>query len=246
MSDGQRPLAVELFKANKNKFEPDYPNDVHSLELVALPEHVAGSTIATTYLSNKYRLSLSNAAYEQLTVMAESKLQQGGLGLLLIMTENMDVKTVDRVTSDANAIDKILGRSGLDSNWPAEDEGIPGHNPGQNAGTATSTLTRLKLGPLPMEPLLFEDVLAELQEEDAKNPPVNGQSSLAGEFTNRIKQEESDDAPSRNELQYPPSKARDVLTEVLKIKEHRSRFKIESQKDKLSVCMYTFHNTHDT
>ena len=245
-SDKQMYLAKELFKAYKDKFEPDHLDDVHGLGMMSLPEHIPTSTIAQAYLSNKYRLTLSNAAFQQLVIMTEEQLERGGLGMILILSDNLDVKTVDRVAADGNAIDKILGRTNLDSNWPAEDEGIPGHNPGQNAGNSSSVLTRLKLGPLPMEPVLFDDVIADLQDEDVKNPPVNGQTSLVSEFTSRIKIEESDDAPSRNDLQYPPSKARDVMSEVLKIKEHRDRFKIEANKDKLSVCMYTFHNTNDT
>ena len=238
--------ATELFKKYKDKFEHEHSGDLHSLELLGLPEHVKDSAIAKTYMSDKYRLTLSTAAYDQLIGMLEADLRNGGVWVLNIMTTHLELKTVDRVTSNANAIDKILGRNTLDSNWPTEDEGIPGHNPGQNSGNASSTLTRLKLGPLPMEPSLFEDVLAELQEEDQRNPAIDGTPSLVSEFTGRIKQEETDDAPTRAELPYPASKIRDVQMEVLKIKELRSRFKIESQKDKLSVCMYTFHNTHDT
>ena len=246
LADGHAESATELFRKYKDRFELDHTEDLRSLELLGLPEHLKDSTIAKTYMSDKYRLTLSNAAYEQLIVMIEADLASGGKGALGLITDHLDIKTVDRVTSDANAIDKILNRTNFDSNWPTEDEGIPGHNPGQNVGTASSNLTRLKLGPLPMEPTLFDDVLAELQDEDNKNPPIDGQPSLVSEFSGRIKQEETDDAPTRAELPYPASKARDVETEVIKIKEHRDRFKIESQKDKLSVCMYTFHNTHDT
>jgi transcription initiation factor TFIID subunit 5 len=235
-----------MFSKYKDRFETEHSNDMRSLQNVRLPEHVTDSAIAKTYLSEKYRFVLSVAANAQLMSFLESRLTSGGIQILSILSENMDIKSIDRVAADLNAVEKILGRSTLDSHWPAEDEGIPGHNPGQNVGAPSSILTRLKLGPLPMEPQLFDDILAELREEDAKSSTIEGQVTLTQEFQNRIKQEETDDAPTRNDLPLPPSRARDVQAEVQKIKEIRDRFKIDAQKDKLSVCMFTFHNTQDT
>lgn len=64
-----------------------------------------------------------------------------------------------------------------------------------------------------------------------------------------IKKEEDEDAPTRADIPYPPSTARDVAMEVQKVKENRDRFKIEGRTGgvgpAVSVCMFTFHNTHD-
>ena len=245
LASGFSGVAIDLLNQYKGKVELEHMDDLRNLSLLGLPEHVKDSTIGKTYLSDKYRLTLSNAAYSLLLIHLESKLTEGGQAVLQIMNENMEIKTIDRVVSDANAVEKILGRSGTDSNWPTEDEGIPGHHPGQTTSTGSSNLTRLKLGPLPMESALFQEVLEKLQAEDSRNPAADGQLSLETEFTSRIKTEESDDAPTRNELTYPASIVRDVEAEVLKIKELRNRFKLDVQKDKLSACMYTFHNTHD-
>ena len=102
---------------------------------------------------------------------------------------------------------------------------------------------------MPLESDLIGDVRAELEEEDTNNPPAAGQDSFVQHFEQRIKREESEDAPTRGELQLPPSMARDVAMEVQKVKEDRDRFKIEGRTGGVgpgvSVTMFTFHNTYD-
>ena len=172
--------------------------------------------------------------------------------MISVMQTHLNIVTVERVADDKYSLAKMLGRAKTVEDFPAEDEGIPGHNAGsantdRNAGS--NVLTRLKLGPLPMEPELLADVQAELEEEDAKNPPVEGQNSLMQEFDQHIKREESDDAPGRTDVPLPPSLQRDVLMEVQKVKENRDRFRIEGRTGgvgpAVSVVMYTFHNTYD-
>ncbi|GJD03721.1 WD repeat domain-containing protein [Colletotrichum higginsianum] len=98
-----------------------------------------------------------------------------------------------------------------------------------------------------MEEDLREDVRAELQDEDALNPPPEGRSTLVEEFDRKIKREESADGPNRAELPLPPSRARDVVMEMQKVRENRDRFKIEGRTGGVGVaasaCMFTFHNT---
>jgi transcription initiation factor TFIID subunit 5 len=173
--------------------------------------------------------------------------------LLNIIQTHLNVVTIDRATDDKRSLAHMLGRSKLDEDFPAEDEGIPGHNPGsantdQNAGS--TVLTRLKLGPLPLEPDLLSDVLAELEDEDARRPPLSGQNTLVQEFDQLIKREETDDAPNAGDLPLPPSLMRDVVMEVQKVKENRDRFRIEGRTGGvgagISVCMFTFHNSNDS
>src|SRR5204863_4530060 len=105
------------------------------------------------------------------------------------------------------------------------------------------------LGKLALEPLLESDVRADLEEEDAKNPPTAGRSTFVQHLEQMIKKEEDEEGPTRGEIPYPPSTARDVAMEVQKVKENRDRFKIEGRTGgvgpAISVCMFTFHNTHD-
>ena len=192
-------------------------------------------------------------AFNNLIQFLESKDREGGAVIIATLTNYMQIFTVDRAAAgNERSIAAILARTGVDEDLPAEDEGIPGHNPG-SANTdrnAPLVLAKLSLGPLPLEPELQDDVLAQLQEKDAKNPPKLGQNSLVEEYDQlHIKREPTDDVPSRDAIPLPPSLARDVAMEVQKVIEHRDRFKISGRTGGvgpgISVTMFTFHNTFD-
>jgi transcription initiation factor TFIID subunit 5 len=94
-------------------------------------------------------------------------------------------------------------------------------------------------------------VRADLAELDAKMPPGSGQPSLVETHEKvNIKQEDDDEGPTRAEIPFPVSTARDVNMEVTKIRENRDRLKIEGRTGgigpAMSVCMYTFHNSNDS
>lgn len=242
-----------FFNAFKSHFETEHESDLRALGPISLPEHVLSNEIAKLYRGAKYRVTLSQVAFYTLVQFLESKEKDGGAVIVSILQNNLNVVTVDRAADEQYSLTRVLQRSrGGGEDFPAEDEGIPGHNPGsantdRNAGS--SVLTRLRLGPLPMEADLLGDVRAKLLEEDAKNPPMEGQPTLTEHFEQHIKREESEDVPNRSDIPFPSSLARDVAMEVQKIKENRDRFKIDGRTGGvgplISVVMFTFHNTND-
>ncbi|KAI9755570.1 MAG: hypothetical protein M4579_004218 [Chaenotheca gracillima] len=242
----------ERFFATFNEiFSREHEDDLRTLSPIRIPEHVQQNPVARTYRSNRYRLTLSTMAYFSLVQFLESKEKEGGSVVISILQNNCNIVTVERGADDPHSFAAILDRAKQESDLPPEDEGIPGHNPGSanTSDNAPAVLPKLRLGQLPMESELLGDVQAELAEEDTKNPPTAGQDSLLEEFEKHIKREESEDAPSRNEVPLPPSLARDVAMEVQKVKENRDRFRIDARTGGIgagvSVCMYTFHNTFD-
>ncbi|KAK8218070.1 WD40-repeat-containing domain protein [Phyllosticta capitalensis] len=246
--------ASQFFDKYKEMFTQEHEVDVNSLHTIRLPEHVAESNIAKIFRGSKYRLTLSNMAFNSLIQFLESKEKEGGSVIIKIMTQWMNIVTQDRTApGNERSLAAMISRGAkIEEDMPAEDEGIPGHNPG-SANTdrnAPPVLAKLQLGPLPMEPELMEDVRGDLQDEDIKNPPQPGQNSLVDEFEARIKRESTEEAPARDAVPLPPSLARDVSMEVQKVKENRDRFKIEGRTGGVgpgvSVCMFTFHNTFDS
>ncbi|KAF2459470.1 transcription initiation factor TFIID, subunit TAF5 [Lineolata rhizophorae] len=255
-------LASEYFVRDCDRFyneahglfsEGEHADEVKQLRTVRTPEHVQESHLAKLYRNNKYRITLTNMACATLLQFLESKEKDAGTVILGIITRHLNIVTVDRTTAgNERTLSTLLAGRGADFEAPPEDEGIPGHNPG-SANTdknAPPVLAKLNLGPMPMEPDMMEDVRADLQEQDAKNPPLPGQNSLVEEFEHRIKREPTEDTPSRDALPLPPSTACDVAMEVQRVKENRDRFKMEGKSGGVgpgvSVTMYTFHNTHDS
>lgn len=252
----------EFFNRFKSDFENDHADDIRALASISLPEHVQDNELAKIYRGNRYRVTIGQVAFHNLILFLESLdkdpnggtnggLNGGGV-LIFIIHTYLQVVTVDRSADERSGLAALLYRAKAAEDLPAEDEGIPGHNPGSanvDQSTTSTTLPRLKLGRLPMDAELMGDVRAELEDEDTKNPPAEGQSSLLQHFEQQIKREESEEAPTRAELQYGPSVARDVQMEVQKVKEDRDRFRIDGRTGGVgpgvSVTMFTFHNTHD-
>ncbi|KAF2166276.1 hypothetical protein M409DRAFT_66745 [Zasmidium cellare ATCC 36951] len=244
---------TEFFQRFRDQFESEFEDDLRALSAIYEPEHVQENEIAQLYRNNKYRLTLSNMALAALVTFLESKDNEGGLIVQSIIQNNLYVRGVDRASLGAErSLAKLLAQRDGPQDVPAEDEGIPGHNPGSANldPKAPQVLSKLSLGPLPMESDLMEDVKAELQEHDAAHPPGPGQNTLIEEFEQSIKREPLDDAAPREGIPFPPSTARDVAMEVQKIKENRDRFRIEGRSGGVgpgvSVTMFTFHNTFDS
>lgn len=241
-----------FFNKFKADFQTEYEDDIRALQPIALPEHVQSNELAKIYRGNRYRVTLSQVAFYNLVQFLESKEKDGGSVIVGVVQTHLNVVTIDRAADDQYSLARLINRARTIEGFPAEDEGIPGHNPGSanvDRTAGSTVLTRLRLGSMPVEPDLMGDVRAELEEEDAKHPPVPGQDSLIQHFEQHIKREESEEAPIRVELQLPPSVARDVAMEVQRVKEDRDRFKIEARTGGIgpgvSVTMFTFHNTYD-
>jgi transcription initiation factor TFIID subunit 5 len=245
--------AENFFAKFKPLFERDHDEDVKKLQAVRLPAHLKDSNTARIYMDNKYRVTMTQMPFYSLIQFLESKIDSGGETVTSIIKEHVNVVTVERTAHADKSIAAILARGNGEEELPAEDEGIPGHNPGnpktdRDGGDQQSTL-KVMFGQHPRDPDLHDDVRAELQDHDAKNPPGPGQNSLLDEYEAQIKREPTEDAPSRELIPLPPSLARDVSMEVQKIIEHRDRYKIEGRTGgvgpAVSVTMFTFHNTFD-
>ena len=181
----------------------------------------------------------------------ESNGKAGGTVIIYLLQTYCEIRETTRGPIDQYSFEAIINQAhGVNGDEADLEEGIPGAFTGVSNKDIMDNTAVLKLGMMPMEGDLAQDVRAELEDEDIKHPPELGKPSLVEEFDQNIKREDSADAPTRNEIPLPPSRARDVAMEVQKIKENRDRFKIEGRTGgigpAISVCMFTFHNTLDT
>ena len=233
-------------------FESEHSEDLRGLALITLPEHLTHSVTAKRFLSSKYRLRINTNAFNALVMHMETLDKESSAAIINIIQTRLQVVTFDRTQETQGFLARLLDRARTLEDFPAEDEGIPGHNAGSANTEQTpgaTVLARLKLGPLPMDPDFLGDVRAQLDDDDARQPPEAGQSSLRDHFDQQIKREESEEAPNRAELPLPIATSRDIAMEVQKVRENRDRYKIESRTGgvgpAVSVIMFTFHNTHD-
>ena len=221
VADGWGAEGRTYFDRFRNYFEEEHKDDIRTLQSVTLIDHVSSNETAKIYRENKYRLTLSTVAFYNLIRFLESKEKEGGNLIVFILQNNLNVVTVDRAADSQSIFAQKLNRAKNIEDFPAEDEGIPGHNPGsanleQTAGS--SVLPRVKLGALPMDKDFMEDVRGDLEDEDEKEPPMPGQNPLAQHFEQRIKREESEDAPTRDELRILPALPETLLWKCRKLK----------------------------
>ena len=241
--------AQYYFTRYQEHFVREHGEDLRRLGPIQLKAHVEENELAKLYLGSRYRINLTATAFNNLIQFLEGNDLQN---IVNVLQSRCTVYQVDRSADDRFSLAAMLEQANSHDTLPPEDEGIPGHHPGSantDPNARAGILPRLKLGGLPMEPALMEDVRADLRDEDQREPPAAGQNSLVEEWDQHIKREESEEAPARTDVPLPPSMARDVAMEVQKVKENRDRFKIEGRTGGVgpgvSVCMYTFHNTYD-
>ncbi|KAM3070427.1 Transcription initiation factor TFIID subunit 5 [Clarireedia jacksonii] len=245
-SDGQNFL-----NEFKGQFERVHADELRVFETISLPQQLSDNTITRLYRSNKYRLPLNTHVYYNLITHLESNNKAGGSVVIYLLQTYCEVRETQRGPIDQYSFEAIINQAhNVEADESDLQEGIPGAFTGITNKDIADNNAVLKLGMMPMEPELALDVRAELEDEDSRHPPEPGRLSLVDEFDQNIKREESADAPNRNEIPLPPSRARDVVMEVQKIKENRDRFRIDSRTGgigpQVSVCMFTFHNTLDT
>ncbi|KAH9909941.1 WD domain-containing protein [Xylariomycetidae sp. FL2044] len=250
VKQGSSEHAKQLLQEAQRRFDATRFDELKTLATITLAIHVRDNSFAKLYLENKYHIPISNTLVGQLFHYLEREYEQCGAVILGILQEHCTVESVDRGPIEPFSFEAIYRRARNQELDEADvREGIPGiqNKNGPENRNFLDASARLKLGPMPMEPELRADLVSEMEEEDRINPPKEGARSLVEEFNSleEIKKE-SGESPQRTDVPYPPSRARDVVMELQKVKEYRDRFRIEGRTGgvgpAVSVCMFTFHN----
>jgi transcription initiation factor TFIID subunit 5 len=251
VSEHYQDEAKQLMEELKVRFEGVHRDEINTLSVVTLPKHVEENSMAALYLKHRYRIPLNQFVYGTLVHFLEKDREIGGDVILDILNERCSLEAMQRGPIEPFSFEAIYRRArNLELDDLDAQEGIPGiaNSAGLSNRDILDNKAALKLGPLPMDTDLRADVLAELDDEDKANPPHDGASSLVEEFNlmHPIKKEAGDSPPQTN-IPYPPSRARDVVVEMQKVRENRDRFRIDGRTGGvgpgISVCMFTIHNS---
>ncbi|KAK4453677.1 hypothetical protein QBC34DRAFT_434444 [Podospora aff. communis PSN243] len=248
VTQGYTDEAKNLLSVLRPELENVHRESLDLFATITLPQHIKENPTTKRYKENKYRIPLNQALSGNLFHFLEREADAGGVVITYVLQTYCHVDVSARGPIEPYSFEAIYRRAqNIDIDEIDAQEGIPGVFTGVSNKDLLDASAPLKLGPLPMEPDLRDDVRAELEEEDQRHPPVEGRPSLVDEFDRKIKREESADAPARADLPLPPSRARDVVMEMQKVRENRDRFRIEGRTGGIgipvSACMFTFHNT---
>ncbi|CCG83766.1 protein of unknown function [Taphrina deformans PYCC 5710] len=233
VNKGHTDAAKEFFDSIKDEHSVLHGYDIRNLLGVTLPSHLEDNALAQLYRHNKYRICLSRTTFDLLLNFMFENEAEGGAIIMRLLNQYIEIQAVP-------------GRPGQGT---VVHEGIKGHNVSQ---VDEFNSANLKLGEMAMDKDMQMDIEMELQHEDEELAKAGGpailsasEPSLAEDFKN-IKKEAKDDGPSRDMIPFPPYKGIDILGEIENVKNARKRLHVGPLPASLpSVCMYTFHNTHD-
>lgn len=250
IGQGSTGHAQELMQACRPRFEKSHADELKTFDSITLPQHLKEDEATKIYLGNQYVIPINNQLVGNLFHFLEREHDQCGGVVMDILQQHCKVEPVDRGPIEPFSFEAIFRRA---RNQELDDvdiqEGVPGliNRGGVTNRDILDNQAALKLGPFPMEPELREDVAAELEDEDRLHPPKDGVNTLVDELNvmHPIKKE-SADSPQRTDIPFPPSRGRDVVVEMQKVRENRDRFRIEGRTGGVgpgvSICMFTFHN----
>lgn len=240
---GEAKSFLDTFRAG---FEVAHADDLKLLATITLPSHVEENSTAKLFRTTKYRIPVTDKAHDLMIAHMEKDYEAGGQTIIRLLAAYCNITIVDRGLANPYSFTAIHEKQKSSQVNQAElQEGVPG----ALEGIRTDATPRgpLKLGPYPLDPDLQRDIRTELLLEDQRNPPADGKPSLMEEFEQKIKREESAEGPNGKQLPLPPPRARDVINEVEKLKQHRDRFRTEGRTGGVgigvSVTMFTFHNS---
>ncbi|KAH6669173.1 TAF5-like protein, partial [Plectosphaerella plurivora] len=248
VNQGYVEESKNLVKTYTPLFENGHADDLKVFSTITLPQQIKENATTKLYRDNKFHIPLNQHVVGNLFHFLERERDNGGAVVTFILQTYCAVDTAQRGPIEPFSFEAIFRRAqGMNLEEIDQHEGIPGVKTGVTNREALDKSVVLRLGPLPMDDELRDDLRAELADADARQPPPEGKISLLEEFEQKIKREESAEAPHRNELPLPPPRARDVAMEMAKVRENRDRFKIEGRTGgvgvPVSACMFTFHNS---
>ncbi|KAM0517745.1 hypothetical protein ACHAPE_004719 [Trichoderma viride] len=229
-------------------FQASHADDLKIFATITLAQHVNENPVTKLYKENKYRIPLNQHATGDLFNFLERESDHGGSVIRQLLVSYCQIDSTARGPITPFSFEAVFRKSKtLDIEEIDAREGIPGVNIGLSNKDILDPAAPLSLGPLPMDADLRDDIRAEIEDEERRLPPPLGGPSLIDELDRKIKREESADAPNRSDLPLPPSRPRDIMLEMQKLRENRDRFKIEGRTGgvgvPVSACMFTFHNS---
>ncbi|CAG8536249.1 10459_t:CDS:10, partial [Acaulospora morrowiae] len=231
--------ATEFF----NEYQSDhitYDRELKALRVITQPHHVQENELAQKFRTKKFTVRMTITSYQILI----DHLQDDSL-LLRIVNRHLNIESQQGTIGGGSS---------------HTDIGIPSYS---SQELEEFNRQEVQLGHLPMDPALRDEVKKTLTEEDnyrkaimeaeynaeSDGQQINGvpdqYSSLQQEFVEKIRKEQSSDAPDRASIPLPSYKGADVHSQVELVKDMTQRIKL-GPSVLPSVCFYTFHNTNDS
>ncbi|EMR08462.1 hypothetical protein PNEG_03290 [Pneumocystis murina B123] len=231
ISKNQINSAKQFFNTYSSEHEVLHGHDIRQISSITLPEHIEENELVKLYRQNKYRITMWRTAFDLMLHFLFENESNGGAIIMRLLNQHIETKIVTgRPDQFINSV-------------VTNDEGISGYDVYH---LDNFNKQPVKLGEMPLDTDLKNNIEIELASLDNEIEKTNEKcnKSFLEEFKN--KKEISEDSPMKNSIPLPTFKGIDVEKEIEVIKDLRKRLILGPQASLPSVCMYTFHNTHDS
>lgn len=252
--------AKDFFEENAADHATLHYQDLIILSSILLPAHLEENGLVKAFRNNKYVLKVSRTTFDLLLYFLHEIEDSGGSAIIRIINQYIEAKittarpsrfSTEYVLDPEEGLPGFLTANSSSASAPSAN----GNNSGTGTGSGTGSSSTqnsdtfsaaqqqpIKLGKLPLDPEFEKDVEMEIGEQSKTNPREG--DALIKEFHKM--HEKEDDSPFRSALPLPRYKTADIQAEIQAIKDSRNRIALGNTQSALpSVCMYTFHNTHD-
>lgn len=246
-SKGYVSQARSFFEENAVDHATLHYKDLQILSSISLPAHVEGNELTKAFRNNKYVLKVSRTTFDLLIYFLHEIEEAGGSSIIRIINQYIDANiTTARPSRFATeyVLDSGEGLPGFKlPSGNKSGDGTTGNDQGNDTANSLNLQNQeLKLGKLPLDPSFEKDVEKKISQENKGDPEES--ELLISEF-HKLHTKDSD-SPFRTALPLPHYKEADVQAEIQAVKDSRQRIRVGTAQSALpSVCMYTFHNTHD-
>ncbi|VVT55043.1 uncharacterized protein SAPINGB_P004396 [Magnusiomyces paraingens] len=243
ISKGCVKQAKDFFEENAADHATLHYQDLVVLSRISLPAHIEENELTKAFRNNKYVIKVSRTTFDLLVYFLHEIEDIGGSAIIRIINQYIEAKiTTARPSrfSTEYVLDPEEGLPGV--SYTPNASGTKPSDSSSSSSTAQAGPQQLKLGRLPLDPDFEKDVEMEIADENKADPQEC--DLLIKEFQ-KMHTKESD-SPFRSALPLPTYRAADIAAEIQAVKDSRNRITIGTTQTALpSVCMYTFHNTHD-
>lgn len=248
ISKGHFARAKSFFEENAVDHATLHYKDLQILSSISLPVHIEENELTKAFRANKYVLNVSRTTFDLLVYFLHEIEETGGSSIIRIINQYIEAKiTTARPSRFATefVLDPEEGLPGVtlsSVDIKASNNAIGSDGNGDEADSLNPQSQPLKLGKLPLDPDFEKDVELEINYENKRDPKET--ELLISEF-HKLHTKDAD-SPFRTALPLPHYKEADIQAEIQAVKDARHRIRIGTTQSALpSVCMYTFHNTHD-
>jgi transcription initiation factor TFIID subunit 5 len=229
------------------KFKSDHllshNDEIKNLLTITLADHLNENKYAKLFLSNKYKINISNTSLNLILGFLNENQAIGGAVLIRFLNSHFDFNTQLEVTTSSN--ENMDHMEGIPEIYQLINLGSAEDDSDKFKSTKSAFISEhekpLKLGPYPQDEDFTKELEAELKHKDdaaqkaaedantSTNSTPAAKRTLMEEYNENFKQDpKNPDSPAKGTLPLPQKSVYDLKRAIQEVQDSRSRIRLSS------------------